>query len=276
MGVIGGGTLGSQISWIIALSNIGVVVIDVDDGILGKCKYMHEEYAKLFNEKGIDTEKALNNICYSSNLEDVKNCDLIIESIIEDLEIKKDLFKKLSVIVDKKTIIATNTSTLLPSELKDSVKNNERFLALHFANPVWEAGFAEIMGHEETAEEVINEIREFVKEINLEPVILEKQQRGYLINALLIPWLSSAQKLYFDGVADYKEIDKIWKLATKSSLGPFEIMDIIGLKTIYNVMISDAKRLKDERLLQRAEKLKKDFLDKGLSGRQSGKGFYEY
>ncbi len=270
--VCGCGVLGSQISWQVALSGFEVNVYEVNEKGLERCKRFHERYSKLFK-----TKEPFSRLVYFTDLEKaLQNVDIVIESIPEDLELKRGFLSNVSNIVSENTIITTNSSTLMPTELKDAVHKPQRFLALHFANPIWEANIAEIMGHSETDMEVFDNVVEFAKDIGMEPIKIYKEQRGYVLNSMLIPWLASAQHLYFSGVANFEDIDKAWIISTKSKFGPFGVMDLIGLRTIYNVVLMDAKRTNSKELFERAKRIKEDFLDKGKLGVETGEGFYKY
>jgi 3-hydroxybutyryl-CoA dehydrogenase len=152
----------------------------------------------------------------------------------------------------------------------------EKFLALHFANPVWKANIAEIMGHQGTSKEVFDIVVDFARSIGLVPIPIYKEQPGYVLNSLLVPWLTAAETLYFDGVADFKSIDKTWMISTGSPIGPFGIIDIIGMQTLYNVIMLRYKQTGDESFLRRAKIIKEQYIDKGKLGIAAGEGFYKY
>ena len=152
----------------------------------------------------------------------------------------------------------------------------EKFLALHFANPVWEANIGEVMGHKDTSPEVFDTVVKFASKIGLVPIPIHKEQPGYVLNSLLIPLLEAAQKLYFGGVSDYKSIDKTWMISTGSKLGPFGIIDLVGMNTVYNIIMLNYKRKGEKALLERAQKIKEQFIDKGKLGVATGQGFYKY
>ncbi len=270
--VFGCGVLGSQISWQIAASGFNVIVCEINEEQESRCRHFHEKYAQIFK-----TKEPLQKIKYERNLSKAASeASLIIESIPENLKIKEEFYKQISKHAKDSAIIATNSSTLKPPQLRDFVRHPERFLAMHFANPVWEAGIVEIMGHDRTDRKIFEKVVEFAKEIRLTPIEIHKDQRGYVLNALLIPWLAAAQHLYFTGVADFEDIDRVWMKSAKSEIGPFGIMDIIGLKTIYDINLMDAKKTGKKELFEISETIKKEFLDKGKLGVSSGEGFYKY
>ena len=161
-----------------------------------------------------------------------------------DWETGEELFKR-SDCIPKKVI-------------KDIIDNSERFIAVHFANNIWIANIAEIMGHSGTSEETVQKAKAFANRINMIPSIIRKEQKGYILNSLLIPFLLSALKLWAGEVASFSDIDKTWKLSTASKYGPFEIMDTVGINTVYAVVVTSPSANQEgtiENLI--AEKLRK-------------------
>lgn len=159
------------------------------------------------------------------------DADLVIEAIAEIEEQKADFYASIKEILPKKTILCTNSSTLLPSALAQYTGRPEKFLALHFANNIWRNNTAEIMGTPATGEEARESVVEFARRIGMIPLVLKKEQPGYLLNSMLVPFLSSAEALLANGIADAETIDAAWTLGTSAPLGPFRILDIVGLAT---------------------------------------------
>ncbi len=279
--VLGAGVLGSQVAWQAAFHGMNVSVYDISPEALQKAREKHREFAVLFQEKyhvtEEETKNALKRLRYFENLaEAVQDADITSESVPEVLEIKKDFYRKLAAVAPEKTIFTTNSSTMIPSMFSQETGRPEKFLAMHFANPVWEANIAEVMGHAETQKAVFDAVVDFTREMGMVPVPLYKEQPGYVINSLLSPFLSAAANLYFNGVADYKTIDKTWMISTGARSGPFGIMDLVGMQTMYNVMMLKAKQTGNPDALKRAEAIKTQFIDKGKMGIASGEGFYRY
>ncbi len=279
--VFGAGVLGRQVAWQAAFHGIKVTVYDIDPKVLNVAKEKHIEIADYFRAvRGAseeETKKALNLLSYIPDMaEAVKDADIISESVPEVLEIKKDFYRKLAKTAPEKTIFTTNSSTMLPSQFAAETGRPEKFLAMHFANPVWEANIAEIMGHPGTDKAVFEEVTAFSKSMGMVPVPLLKEQPGYVINTLLSPFLAAAADLYFNGVADYKTIDKTWMISTGARSGPFGIMDLVGMQTLYNVMLLMAKKSGRPGPMKRAQAIKTQFIDKGKMGMSSGEGFYKY
>ena len=275
--VIGSGVLGSQIAFQIAYSGFKVTVFDINDEALVRAQRsmvtLTKSYERDIEVTDLELKEALSNLIYTTNLKTAsKEADLIIEAIPEIKELKINLYKQLATIAPESTIFATNTSTFLPSDFAAETGRPDKFLALHFANQIWLNNTAEIMGTAETDPDVFETIVAFSKNIGMIPLPLYKEQRGYILNSLLVPLLKSAEDLLVNEVANPETIDKTWMIATKSPRGPFGILDIVGLNTAYNIALSkdtdDSKKI--------AQFLKENFLDKGHLGIQSGQGFYTY
>lgn len=206
----------------------------------------------------------------------VEDVDLVIESIIENEEIKKDFHSQLSKHLPEKTIVTSNSSTMLPSTFAESTGRPEIYLHFYFANTIWHNNIGEVMRHKGTNDESVKAVEAYAKEISMVPVIIEKENPGYVLNALLVPFLDAAEKLYVEGIADFEDIDKIWKISTGSPKGPFEVFDIVGMETPYN--LAKAKQGADEEgtTQYKIVKMYEKMIDEGKLGIQTGEGFYKY
>ncbi|QCB49848.1 3-hydroxyacyl-CoA dehydrogenase [Rhodococcus sp. PAMC28707] len=275
--VLGTGVLGSQIAYQTAYHGFSVVAYDIDDAALGKAKVQFDKLVKVYTQQveGAADGKAaaaLERITLSSNLEEaVQAADLVIEAVPENLDIKRDTYTKIGGFAPEHTIFATNSSTLLPSDFMDSTGRPEKFLALHFANQIWVRNTAEVMGTSKTDPAVYRTVVDFASAIGMVPIELKKEQPGYVLNSLLVPFLDAAGLLLVDGVADPAMIDKTWRIATGAPLGPCQIYDIIGLTTPYNIA---SQGNEDQRRL--AAFLKENYIDKGKLGISTGEGLYKY
>lgn len=276
--VLGTGVLGSQIAFQAAYSGKDVVAYDVSDQTLNalgdRWEYLKPLYLRDLPEATPDKlDAAVGRIRRSSDLADaVKDAELIIEAVPEVPQIKRDTWSQVGRLAPATAVFATNSSTLLPSHIADATGSPERFLALHFANEIWRQNTAEIMGHEGTDIQHVDAVVSFVEEIGMVPMRLRKEQPGYILNSLLVPFLSAAAKLYVRDVADVKDIDEMWRRATGAAFGPFEIYDFVGLQTPYHLNFGS----KDPEMREFAEILKRDFIDQGKLGRGTGQGFYSY
>lgn len=276
--VAGSGVLGSQIAFQTAFHGYNVSVYDINDAALEKAKerlrILKDTYANYFK----DEEKAaaaLERFTFSSSLKEaVKDADLVIEAIPELEEIKINFYKELATFAPEKTVFASNSSTMVPSQFAKYTGRPEKFLALHFANEVWKNNTAEVMGHPGTDKQYEEQVIEFAKSIGMIPLHILKEQPGYILNSLLVPFLNAGQVLLAKGVADPETIDKTWMLATGAPLGPFAILDVVGLQTAYNIVATEAKQNPAAQPI--ADLLKKEYIDKGKMGRATGEGFYKY
>ncbi len=306
--LIGGGVLGSQIAFQTAYKGFNVTIWLRSDASIERAKPKLERLHKIYvselndakNKKGpyspgllqngkeysndeIDTfisnaNKALSDIKLTTDLVDaVKDADLIIEALAEIPQEKIDFYKKLAPLLPEKTIIATNSSTLLPSKLAEFTGRPEKFLALHFANNIWKQNTAEIMGHPNTDPKYYEIVAKFAEDISMVPLKLKKEKDGYILNSMLVPFLMSAQSLWAEDIADYETIDKTWVIATGAPMGPFQILDIVGITTAYNILTNIPAASDPSTTYGKiAKKLKEEFIDTGKLGINSGEGFYKY
>lgn len=206
----------------------------------------------------------------------VKGADIVIESMAENPEAKIQVYEQMKDLLDPDTILVTNSSTLLPSTFAQYTGRPDKYLSLHFANTIWKNNTAEVMGHPGTDPEIYKQVVAFAGEINMVPLELHKEQPGYILNSMLVPFLSAAQALWANEVADPKTIDLTWRLATGAPKGPFEILDIVGLETAYNINQMKPEAKDENSLTHKIGVLLKEKIDKGETGINTGKGFYEY
>jgi len=306
--LVGGGVLGSQIAYQTAYKGFNVTVYLRSEGSIERAKpkfkrlhdiYIAELQAAKANggpvSRGLvpnmnDTsdidfdiliasaEKAYNGLKYCIDMgEAFKDADLVIEALAENPQEKIDFYGQLRSHLPAKTIIATNSSTLLPSMLADSTGRPEKFLALHFANSIWKNNTAEVMGHSRTDPAAYEEVAEFATAIGMIPLKLKKEKAGYILNSMLVPFLNAAEELYVDDIADPETIDKTWVLATGAPVGPFRILDIVGITTAYNIVMNYPDVTDPNSLHSRiAKKLKETFIDTGKTGINAGEGFFKY
>lgn len=275
--VIGAGVLGAQIAFQSAFKGCTVIAYDIDDQALAAARERFDGLVQTYRNEVPDAkdgaaQAALSRLTLTSDLaRAVADADLVIEAVPETLALKRDTYEKLNALAPSRAIFATNSSTLLPSDLKDFTGRPDRFLALHFANRVWRFNTAEVMGTDETDPAVYRQVVEFAKAIGMVPVELHKEKAGYVLNSLLVPFLNAALELAAGGYADPADVDTTWRIATGAPLGPFQIYDIIGMNTPYNIMVHGSPE--DQKL---AAWLKENYIDKGKLGVASGEGFYKY
>ena len=202
--------------------------------------------------------------------------DIVIEAVTEDPDTKTAFYESVRGLLPEKTVLVSNSSTLLPSRFAEHTGRPERFCALHFANTIWRCNTAEIMGHPGTDPEVFDQVVEFAKQLNMIPLPLYKEQPGYILNSVLVPWLAAGEALWVNGIADPQTIDLTWKAGLGCPFGPFEHIDVIGLDTVYaiNRMKPDAQV--EGSTIYKLNQLLKEKIDRGETGVNAGKGFYDY
>ncbi|MEA4920879.1 MAG: 3-hydroxyacyl-CoA dehydrogenase [Clostridiaceae bacterium] len=307
--VAGGGILGSQIAFQAAYCGFNVTIWLRSQESIGrtqpKLDKLKEVYIDTINKmatpegqtpavwaRGIadyetfdkheclaNVERAYANLKLELDLEKaVKDTDLVIESMAENSDEKIAFYKKLALFLPEKTIIVTNSSTLLPSKFAKYTGRPEKYLSLHFANSIWKNNAAEIMAQSKTDTSYFNQIIEFAKEIRMIPLPVLKEKSGYLLNSMLVPLLFSGMDLYVNGVSDPESIDKAWVLGTGAPKGPFRILDTVGLTTAYNIVLMYVKvpSFLAPYNFKGMEKMLKKYIDEGKLGVCSGEGFYKY
>lgn len=275
--VLGTGVLGSQIAYQAAFHGFTVTAYDITDDVLAAARERFARLAAVYTAEVESAEgaadEALARVAYSSDLaQAVADADLVIEAVPESLEIKRELYTELGAVAPERTIFATNSSTLLPSDLKESTGRPDRFLALHYANNVWWQNTAEVMGTTDTDPKVYRAVVDFAERSGLVPIEIKKEKAGYVLNSLLVPLLNAAAGLVLEGVADPETVDKTWRLGTGAPVGPFQIYDLIGLTTAYNVAVASP----EPGAQAWAAHLKENYLDQGKLGVATGEGFYRY
>jgi len=276
--VLGTGVLGSQIAFQTAFHGFDVVAYDIDQPALDRAAERFTGLAARYEADSVDgaadggANAAIGRIRLTSDLVDaVAAADLVIEAVPENLELKQGIYRTIGEAAPASTVFATNSSTLLPSALAESTGRADRFLALHFANEIWSHNTAEVMGTETTDPEVYATVVEFARSIGMVPIEIKKEKAGYLLNSLLVPFLQAAGELLVDGIAAPEAIDATWRIGTGAPAGPFEIYDIVGLTTAYNI-----SRMGDAKQQAFADLIKERYIDQGKLGVATGEGFYTY
>lgn len=280
--VLGAGVLGGQIAWHSAFKGKQVVVYDLFDESLQRCKMAHQQYAAIYQVELGATDAMINEtqarLTYSNRLKDaVASADLVIEAVPEIPETKAAVYQQMAPLLPAHTLVATNSSTLLPAQFASATGRPEKYCALHFANMIWSMNLAEVMAHAGTADDTLRAITCFAIEIGMVPIPIQKEQNGYVLNTWLVPLLSATQLLITNGVSTPEYIDRTYMIANRGcALGPCGIMDIIGMKTCYDVMNYWGNENQDAQLLNNAAYIKQHFVDQGKLGLQTGEGYYRY
>lgn len=275
--IAGTGVLGSQIAYQTALNGFNVTAYDRNPNTAKKrVTGLKPSYQNDLGLSDAEFNAGLNRINFTADLaEAVKDADYVIEALPENLEIKEEFYKQLSKLAPAKTIFASNSSTMVPSQLVKFVDRPTKYLHMHFANKIWKCNVAEIMGTEQTDPAVFQEVVDFAHAIKMVPIPLHKEQPGYVLNSLLIPFVISAMALWVKGVADPQTVDKDWMISTGSPVGPFMMLDDVGLRTVWNIVTNLYESRQQEVFKVIADRLK-EMIDAGHEGLESGQGFYHY
>jgi 3-hydroxybutyryl-CoA dehydrogenase len=210
----------------------------------------------------------------TTDLAELSDVDLVVEAVVENIAIKKQIFAELDNICKPHTLLATNTSSLSITEIASVTKNPERVLGMHFLNPVPSVKLVELVKGIETTDEIIDKAKSFVTNIDKKHVVVKKDSPGFLVNRLLVPYLNEAIFIYAEGIASKEDIDTAMKLGAGLPQGPLELADIIGLDTLYSEVLALYNEFKDPKY--RPHPLLSTMVRGGYIGRKSGKGFYNY
>lgn len=312
--VAGGGVLGSQIAYQAAYCGFDVTIWLRSDGSIGRCQPKLDNLKKTYIDalnlmadpvKGeanwcpglaemgkFDLDECLKkveNINVKLELDmakAVKDADLVIESMAENADDKIKFYTTLAPLLDEKTVVVTNSSTLLPSAFAKYTGRPDKYLSMHFANSIWKNNVAEIMVQDKTDKKYFDMICEFANEIRMLALPVLKEKSGYLLNSMLVPFLLSGLDLYANGISDPESIDLAWTKGTGAPKGPFKIFDTVGLTTALNIVDQYQKvpglfkPMLSKMMMPYNFKGMKAILEKyiaeGKLGMSSGEGFYKY
>lgn len=277
--ILGAGTMGHQIGLLCAVRGYDVVIYDIRSDILHKAKQRVVALAdRLMAKEGIPTDsksKILDRIIFTDNRRKAaEDVDLVSESIPEDPTIKGELFRSFHELCPERTVFTTNTSMLVPSMFAGLTGRPENFLAFHF-HDILQTNVVDIMPHPGTSGRTIRLVRAFAEKLGQIAILLKKENHGYVFNAMISDLLRSALTLAANQVAGIEDIDRAWMGVMHTPVGPFGIMDSVGLDTVWKISDNSAKFSNDPQLTHNAEFIKK-YVDQGKLGLKSGTGFYSY
>ena len=275
--VIGSGTMGNGIVQTFATKGHKVVIKGHRQESLDKAIASLDKGLSKLVEKGKitseDKEITMSNISTTLSYEDIKDADLVIEAIVEDIKVKETVFKELDEICEAKTILATNTSSLSITEIASFTKRPEKVIGMHFFNPVPVMKLTEIITGQKTSVETFDTVFKIASDIGKVPVRVEESP-GFVVNRILVPMINEAVGILSENVASKEDIDESMKLGANHPIGPLAIADLIGLDVCLAIMEVLYNEFSDSKY--RPHPLLKKMVRANNLGRKTGKGFYEY
>ncbi len=277
VGVLGCGLMGAGIAQVSAAAGFKTYSLEVNEDVLKKGLGRIEKFLTGGIEKGKVTEEqkatVLGNLTGTTKYADLKDCDLVIEAIIENVEIKKQAYAQLEGVVGPHCLIASNTSSLCITELAAGTRRPDKVGGMHFFNPVPLMKLVEVVRTITTSEETEQRAMDFVRSLGKEP-IRAKDSSGFIVNLLLIPYMLDAINALEANVASVEDIDKGMQLGAGHPMGPFTLLDFVGLDTAYKIAEIMFEEYRDRRYAP--PPLLKRMVLAGMLGKKSGKGFYDY
>ncbi len=272
--IIGAGTVGSTIAIALAQKGFKVIVKSRYDGEkifrIIKPKLINAIGSGFLSEK--EAEMILDNIIGTINWELITEADLIIESIVENLEEKQKLFNELDELCIERTIFSSNTSSLQIKEIASYITRKDRFIGIHFLNPAYKMPLVEVVRTSETSKDTLEKVISFIRKINKEPVIVPDIP-GFILNRLLILMINEAINMVSEDIATPQDIDKVLRLGANHPIGPLALADYIGLDTLLMIVKNLYKFFGDK---YKPPSLLEDMIKSDKLGRKTGEGFYKY
>jgi 3-hydroxybutyryl-CoA dehydrogenase len=277
VGVIGLGTMGAGIVEVFARNGVDVVGVEVDEPALE----LGQRHLRTSTDRGVargklteaDAEALHARVRFTTDLSDLAGCQLVVEAVPEQLELKKEVFAKLDGIVAEDAILATNTSSLSVTEIAVATMNPKRVVGMHFFNPAPVLQFVEVIKTVITSDEIFEEVKALAERLDKKPVVVG-DKAGFIANALLFGYLNHAVSMFEGKYATREDIDDAMRLGCGYPMGPLALMDLIGLDTAYEILDTMYKQGRDR--LHAPSPILKQMVSAGLRGRKTGRGFYTY
>lgn len=277
IGVAGCGAMGAGIAQLALQAGYPVVVREIDESFLRKGLDRIKNGLEKLQQKGtltaVDKDAMLQRLSGTISFGDLVNCDIVIEAVFEDIQVKKELFKNLDSVCKKETVFASNTSSLSVSDMAASTSRPAQFIGMHFFNPATVMPLVEVIKTIATNPEVLDAALEFSKSLGKVPV-LAKDNAGFIVNLFLTPYLMDAMRAFGEGVASIEHIDMAMKLGCNHPMGPLMLSDFIGLDVLIKGATTLFEEYKDKRYAP--PPILKRMVTMGYFGLKSGKGFYDW
>jgi 3-hydroxybutyryl-CoA dehydrogenase len=278
VGVVGAGTMGSGIANLAALSGFNVILVDLEERVLQKALSRMESFMDKSIAKGKMTaeqkHEAMEKVRGSTDLDEMKHVDVVIEAVIENMDVKKEVFSKLDQIAPEHAILATNTSSMSITEIASATNRPNQVVGMHFFNPPQLMKLVEVVRGYKTSDETVEQAKELARKLKKEPVEVKKDSPGFIVNRIMIPQFIEAIRLVEEGVASMEDIDKAVTLGLNYPMGPFTLQDFAGVDIGLHVMDYFYQEFKDDRFA--APLLLRQLVRAGRLGRKTGAGFYDY
>ncbi len=278
VGIIGAGTMGCGIAQVAALSGFEVLLYDVSAGALKSCMDLIRADLRAAVQKGkgnaSDATEALTRIRPLRTFNDIGSADIVIEAAVEDLAVKKEIFRALDQVVAPRAILASNTSSLSITSIGSLTKAPESVVGMHFFNPPVKMKLVEIVRGSQTSEGTVRSIQETAIAMGKTPVVCSDTP-GFIVNRVARPFYGEALRLLGEGAASAEQIDRIVRLSGGFRMGPFELMDLIGIDVNYAVTKSVYEQFFQEPRF-RPHPIQRRMVEAGTLGRKTGRGFYPY
>ncbi len=278
LGVVGAGTMGSGIAHVAAQSGLRVTVVETDARQLERAQDYIREIDRRSVAKGRLTEDAaaeiFSRLSFRQDIDALRDADLCVEAIYEDLEAKKAIFRRLDEVARPGVIIATNTSSMSITEIGRVTMRPDRTCGLHFFNPAQVMKLVEVVRGYNTSDATMAEAQAFASQLGKTPIAVQKDQPGFVVNRVLMPFLAEACKVVEEGVASFEDVDTAVKLGLNHPMGPFTLLDFTGVDVCYAVMDYFYREFGDP--AYKPPLLLHQLVRAGRMGRKSGAGFYEY
>lgn len=279
IGVLGAGTMGNGIAQIAAQAGYNVIMRDIEDKFVEKGLKSIDKFLAKSVEKGKITAEAkdsvMGKIKGTTNMEDLKDSDYVVEVVFEDMDVKKKMFKELDALTRKDVILATNTSSMSITEIANSTTRPDKVVGMHFFNPVPLMRLVEVIRGYYTSDETITTSLDLARALKKEPIEVKKDIPCFVVNRLMMPHFVEAMWLLQEGIASAEDIDKAAKLGLNYPMGPFELMDLTGIDIAYHVVEYLHKEMNKE-LKWVAPRILKDMVKANRLGMKTGAGWYDY